>query len=154
MQCSTTKQRIYYDVARPRLLRPVIVMTAMGIRRRTLQSSRLGCVEDFSAPGDRPAPCGSSPEHQLVLPHSGAFELVRRSQDRAAGWKHARRVCECWGKTTPIVMLRAAGHDSRIRIITPRLLMFDETAQCGRASSASRLPARRGTDDATHELAK
>lgn len=39
-----------------------------------LHSSTLGCVEDFSAPGDYPPPCGHSPEYQLVLPYAGAFE--------------------------------------------------------------------------------
>ncbi len=45
-----------------------------GIRRRILHSSALGCVEDFSASGDYPPPCGHSAEYQLVLPYAGAFE--------------------------------------------------------------------------------
>ena len=51
-----------------------LAMPAIGTRRRTLHSSWLGCVEDFSAPGDCPPPCGHSPEYQVVLPYAGAFE--------------------------------------------------------------------------------
>jgi AraC-like DNA-binding protein len=50
------------------------VARARGVRRRTLYSSWLGCVEQFSAPGDCPAPCGHSAEYQLVFPYAGAFE--------------------------------------------------------------------------------
>ncbi len=97
-------------------------MTAMGIRRRTLHSSGLGCVEDFSAPGYYPAPCGHSPEYQLVLPYAGAFEwhvgakTVLLDGTRvlfvSAGEDYAdRHVAGC-------------GHDSII--ITPRLSMLHE----------------------------
>ena len=51
-------------------------MSAIGIRRRSLHSSLLGSIEDFSAPGDCPAPQGHSPEYQLVLPYAGAFEWL------------------------------------------------------------------------------
>lgn len=53
---------------------PFLARPATGIRRRTLHSSGLGRVEDFSAPANYPAPCGYSPEYQLVLPYAGAFE--------------------------------------------------------------------------------
>lgn len=101
---------------------PTHVMSATGIRRRTLHSSGLGCIEDFSAPGNHPPPCGYSPEYQLVLPYVGAFEwhvgaksvfldgtrvlFVRAGEDYAD-----RHVAGC-------------GHDSII--ITPRLSLLDE----------------------------
>lgn len=95
---------------------------AKGIRRRTLHSSGLGRVEDFSAPGDYPAPCGHSPRYQLVLPYAGAFEwhvgakTVFLDGTRAlfvsAGEDYAdRHVAGC-------------GHDSII--ITPRLSTLHE----------------------------
>ena len=49
-------------------------MPGIGISRRTLHSSWLGCAEDFNAPGDCPPPRGHSPEYQVVLPYAGAFE--------------------------------------------------------------------------------
>jgi AraC family transcriptional regulator len=111
-------------------------MTAIGIRRRTLHSSGLGCVEDFSAPGYYPAPCGHSPEYQLVLPYAGAFEwhvgakTVLLDGTRvlfvSAGEDYAdRHVAGC-------------GHDSII--ITPRLSMLHELC---RPAGPSRHPAFR-----------
>jgi AraC-like DNA-binding protein len=44
------------------------------MRRRTLHSSSLGRIEDFSAPSDYPPPRGHSAEYQLVFPYAGAFE--------------------------------------------------------------------------------
>ena len=107
---------------------------AIGIRRRTLHSSRLGCVEDFSAPGDCPAPCGHSPEYQLVFPYAGAFEWhvgaktvfmdVTRVLFVGAGEDYADR------------HVASGGHDSII--ITPRLSVLQEL--CGPAAP-SRHPA-------------
>lgn len=110
------------------------VMPTEGIRRRTLHSSGLGCIEDFKAPGDYPPPCGHSPEYQLVLPYAGAFEwhvggktvfldgtrvlFVRAGEDYAD-----RHVAGC-------------GHDSII--ITPRLSILDELC---RPAGPSRHPA-------------
>jgi AraC-like DNA-binding protein len=102
--------------------KPIFTMTAIGIRRRTLHSSALGCVEDFNAPGYYPAPCGHSPEYQVVLPYAGAFEwhvgakCVLLDGTRvlfvSAGEDYAdRHVASC-------------GHDSII--ITPRLSMLHE----------------------------
>ena len=62
--CVESAHQIRRDLATP----------ALGICRRILHSSGLGCVEDFSASGDYPPPCGHSPEYQLVLPYAGAFE--------------------------------------------------------------------------------
>ena len=109
-------------------------MTAIGIRRRTLHSSELGCVEDFSAPGYYPAPRGHSPEYQLVLPYAGAFEwhvgvkTVLLDGTRvlfvSAGEDYAdRHVAGC-------------GHDSII--ITPCLPMLYELC---RPAAPSRHPA-------------
>ena len=115
----------------PRL---ALVMPAIGVRRRTLHSSWLGCVEDFSAAGDCPAPCGHSPEYQLVYPYAGAFEWhvgaktvfvdVTRVLFVGAGEDYADR------------HIAGAGHDSII--ITPRLSMLQEL--CGLAAP-SRHPA-------------
>ena len=103
-------------------------------RRRTLHSSGLGCIEDFGAPGDCPAPRGHSPEYQLVLPYAGAFEWhvgartelldVTRVLFVGAGEDYAdRHVAGC-------------GHASII--ITPRLSLLQEL--CGHAVP-SRHPA-------------
>ena len=64
----------HFCVESARRLRRDLATPAAGIRRRILHSSGLGCVEDFSASGDYPPPCGHSPEYQLVLPYAGAFE--------------------------------------------------------------------------------
>ena len=110
------------------------VMPAIGVRRRTLHSSCLGLVEDFSAPGDCPAPCGHSPEYQLVFPYAGAFEWhvgaksvfldVTRVLFVGAGEDYADR------------HVAGGGHDSII--ITPRASMLQEL--CGHAAP-SRHPA-------------
>ena len=116
--------------------------TAIGSRRRTLHSSGLGCVEDFSAPGYYPAPCGHSPEYQLVLPYAGAFEwhvgtkTVLLDGTRvlfvSAGEDYAdRHVAGC-------------GHDSII--ITPRLSMLQELC---RPAVPSRHPAFRRVAEST-----
>ena len=140
MQRSTTKQ--CSTSALTGRGRPVIAMAAMGVRRRTLHSSGLGCVEDFSAPGYCPAPCGHSPEYQLVLPYAGAFEwhvgakTVLLDGTRvlfvSAGEDYAdRHVAGC-------------GHNSII--ITPRLSMLHELC---RPAVPSRHPAFRRVAEST-----
>jgi AraC-like DNA-binding protein len=109
-------------------------MPVSGIRRSILYSSELGCVEDFHAPGDCPAPHGHSAEYQLVFPYAGAFEwhvgvsLVFLDVTRVlfvnAGEDYADS------------HVAGAGHDSII--ITPRLSMLQEL--CGYAMP-SRHPA-------------
>lgn len=108
-------------------------MLDRGIRRRTLHSSWQGRVEDFSAPGNCPAPRGHSPEYQLVFPYAGAFEWhvgaktafldVTRALFVGAGEDYADSHV-------------AGGHDSII--ITPRLSVLQEL--CGHAAP-SRHPA-------------
>ena len=99
-----------------------------------LHSSGLGRIEDFSAPGDCPAPHGHSPEYQLVFPYAGAFEWhvgartefldATRVLFVGAGEDYAdRHVADC-------------GHDSII--ITPLLSLLQEL--CGHAVP-SRHPA-------------
>lgn len=94
----------------------------LGIRRRTLHSSSLGCIEDFSAPGDHPPPCGHSAEYQLVFPYAGAFEWhvgaktvfldATRVLFVGAGEDYADR------------HVAGSGHDSVI--ITPRVSLLQE----------------------------
>lgn len=115
---------------------------ATGIRRRTLHSSGLGCIEDFGAPGDYPAPRGHSPEYQLVLPYAGAFEWhvgatavfldATRLLFVGAGEDYAdRHVAGC-------------GHDSII--ITPCLSTLQELC---RHDVPSRHPAFQGVAAST-----
>ncbi len=109
-------------------------MSAIGLRRRTLHTSVLGRIEDFSAPGDCPAPRGHSAEYQLVLPYAGAFE-----------WHVAAKTV--FLDTTSVLFVSAGedyadahiaggGHDSII--LTPRLSLLQEL--CGHAVP-SRHPA-------------
>lgn len=91
-------------------------------------------MEAFSAPGDYPAPCGHSPEYQLVFPYAGAFEWhvgaktvfldVTRVLFVGAGEDYADR------------HVAGGGHDSII--ITPRLAILQQL--CGHAVP-SRHPA-------------
>ena len=97
-------------------------MSAIGIRRRTLHSSRLGYVEDFSAPGDYPAPCGHSSELQLVLPYSGAFEW--RVGGKTAFLDGTRMLFVNAGEDYTDRHVVGCGHDSII--ITPRLSTLKE----------------------------
>jgi AraC family transcriptional regulator len=121
-------------IERARLLGPVIAMTAMGIRRRTLHSSVLGCVEDFSAPGCCPAPCGHSPEYQLVLPYAGAFEWHVGA--KTVLLDATRVLFVCAGQDYADRHVAGCGHDSII--ITPRLSMLHELC---RPAVPSRHPA-------------
>lgn len=97
-------------------------MPAIGIRRRTLHSSWLGCVEDFSAPGDRPAPCGHSPEYQLVFPYAGAFEWHVGA--KTVFMDVTRVLFVGAGEDYADTHVAGGGHDSII--ITPRLSMLQE----------------------------
>ena len=105
----------------------VAVMSPIGLSLRTLHSSLLGRIEDFSAPGDCPAPRGHSAEYQLVLPYAGAFQ-----------WKVGAKTV--FIDPTQVLFVGAgedyadahvacSGHDSVI--ITPRLSLLQEL--CGHA---------------------
>jgi AraC family transcriptional regulator len=120
MQRSTTKQ----DVTRALKGRACSdrSSTATGIRRRTLHSSGLGCVEDFSAPGYCPAPCGHSPEYQLVLPYAGAFEWHVGTKTMLLDGTRVLFVTA--GEDYADRHVAGCGHDSII--ITPRLSMLHE----------------------------
>lgn len=116
--------------------------TAIGIRRRTLHSSELGCVEDFSAPGCYPAPCGHSPEYQLVLPYAGAFEWhVGAKTELLDG---TRVLFVSAGEDYADRHVAGCGHDSII--ITPRLSMLHELC---RPAVPSRHPAFRRVAEST-----
>lgn len=95
---------------------------APATRRRTLHSSRLGRIEDFSAPGDRPAPRGYSAEYQLVFPYAGAFEWHVGA--RSALLDVTRVLFVCAGEAYSDMHVASRGHDSII--ITPRLSMLQE----------------------------
>ena len=103
-------------------------MPAIGVHRRTLHSSWLGCVEDFSAPGDCPAPCGHSPEYQLAFPYAGAFEWHVGAK---SVFLDATRVLFVGaGEDYADSHVAGGGHDSII--ITPRASMLQEL--CGHAA--------------------
>lgn len=95
---------------------------ATGIRRRTLHSSWLGDVEDFSAPGDCPAPRGHSAEYQLVLPYAGAFEWHVGA--RTAFLDGTRALFVAAGEDYVDRHVADGGHDSII--ITPRLSVLQD----------------------------
>ena len=120
---------------------PALVMPAVGIRRRTLHSSWLGCVEDFSAPGDCPAPRGHSPDYQLVFPYAGAFEWHVGPK---TAFLDVTRVLFVGAGEDFTDRHVAGGHDSII--ITPRLSMLQEL--CGHAVP-SRHPAFRRVAEPT-----
>lgn len=103
------------------------VMPAIGIRRRTLHSSWLGCVEDFSASGDYPAPRGHSPECQVVFPYAGAFEWHVGA--KTVFLDGTRVLFVVAGEDYADSHVAGGGHDSII--ITPRLSMLQEL--CGHA---------------------
>jgi AraC-like DNA-binding protein len=109
-------------------------MPAIGIRRRTLHSSGLGCIEDFGAPGDYPAPCGYSPEYQLVLPYAGAFEWHVGA--KTVFLDGTRVLFVSAGEDYADSHVAGCGHDSII--ITPRLSMLQELC---RHTVPSRHPA-------------
>lgn len=110
---------------------------ATGVRLRTLHSSGLGVVEDFSAPGDCPAPRGHSPRYQLVLPYAGAFEF--HVGPRSVFLDATRVLFVEAGQDYTDRHVAACGHDSVI--ITPSLAVLQEL--CRRAVP-SRHPAFRG----------
>jgi AraC family transcriptional regulator len=101
---------------------PVAVVPAIGICRSTLHSSGLGCIEDFSAPGDYPAPCGHSPEYQLVFPYAGAFEWHVGA--RTVFLDGTRVLFVGAGEDYADVHVAGHGHDSII--ITPHLSLLQE----------------------------
>jgi hypothetical protein len=105
-----------------------------GIRRHTLHSSWLGCIEDFSASGDWPAPRGHSPEYQLVSPYAGAFEF--HVGGKTVLVDATRVLFVVAGEDYADSHVGRAGHDSII--ITPRLSILQEL--CGH-DAPSRHPA-------------
>ena len=109
-------------------------MPAVGIRRRTLHSSWLGRIEEFSAPGDCPAPSGHSPEYQVVFPFAGAFEW--HVGVKTAFLDVTRVLFVGAGEDYADSHVAGSGHDSII--ITPHLSMLQEL--CGHAVP-SRHPA-------------
>ena len=102
-------------------------MSAIGIRRRSLHSSLLGSIEDFSAPGDCPAPRGHSPEYQVVFPYAGAFEWHVGAKAVFLDANHLLFVNAAEDYADSHVA--GVGHDSII--ITPSLSMLQEL--CGHA---------------------
>jgi AraC-like DNA-binding protein len=109
-------------------------LAASGIRRRIFYSTDLGCIEDFHAPGDCPAPCGHSDEYQLVFPYAGAFE---RHVGVNMVFVDATRVLFVnAGEDYSDSHVADGGHDSII--VTPRLSMLQELCGC---SMPSRHPA-------------
>jgi AraC family transcriptional regulator len=121
-------------------------MPAIGIRRRTLHSSRLGYVEDFSAPGDYPAPCGHSSEFQLVLPYAGAFEW--RVGGNTVFLDGTRMLFVNAGEDYTDRHVVGCGHDSII--ITPRLSTLHEL--CGRTLPSRHLAFQRVAGSTTARM--
>jgi hypothetical protein len=119
-----------------------LAMPAAGIRRRTLHSSALGSVEDFSAPGDCPAPRGHSPQYQLVLPYTGAFEWHVGA--KTVFLDGTRMLFVSAGEDYADSHVAGCGHDSII--ITPRLSMLQELC---RQAVPSRHPAFQGVAKST-----
>jgi AraC-like DNA-binding protein len=101
---------------------PVPVAPARGVRRRTLHSSRLGHIEDFSAPGDYPAPRGHSAEYQLVFPYAGAFEW--HVGEKMVFLDATRILFVSAGEDYADRHVAGGGHDSII--ITPRVSLLHE----------------------------
>ena len=114
--------------------RHVPLMPALGIRRRMLCSSELGCVEDFHAPGNCPAPCGHSAEYQVAFPYAGAFEW--HVGVNTVFMDVARVLFVVAGEDYADSHVAGGGHDSVI--VTPRLSLLQEL--CGYAMP-SRHPA-------------
>ncbi len=112
----------------------VAAMSMIGLRRRTLHASLLGRIEDFSAPGDCPAPRGHSAEYQLVLPYAGAFEYHIGA--KTVFLDTTRVLFVGADEDYADAHIAAAGHDSII--LTPRLSLLKEL--CGHAVP-SRHPA-------------
>ena len=112
----------------------VAVMPVTSPRLRTLHSSLLGRIEDFSAPGNCPAPRGHSAEYQLVLPYAGAFEWHVGA--KRAFLDVTRVLFVGAGEDYVDAHVAGSGHDSII--LTPRLPLLQEL--CGHAVP-SRHPA-------------
>lgn len=118
-----------------RLLRAAATpCSAIGVRRRILHSSVLGRIEDFSAPGNCPAPCGYSAEYQLVLPYAGAFEWHVAAT--SVFLDSTKLLFVGAGEDYADAHVAGCGHDSII--LTPRLSLLQEL--CGHAVP-SRHPA-------------
>ncbi|MEO6226498.1 MAG: AraC family transcriptional regulator [Thermomonas sp.] len=94
----------------------------------------LGRIEDFSAPGNCPAPRGHSAEYQLVLPYSGAFEWHVAAKTMFLDSTKVLFVGA--GEDYADAHVAGAGHDSII--LTPHLSLLQEL--CGHAVP-SRHPA-------------
>ncbi len=116
------------------------------LRRRTLHRSELGHVEDFSAPGECPAPRGHSPEYQLVLPYAGAFEW--HAGARTAFLDTTRVLFVCAGEDYADTHVAHDGHHSII--ITPHLSVLQEL--CGHAVPAAHPAFRRVARPATPRM--
>jgi AraC-like DNA-binding protein len=121
-------------------------MPTAGIRRRTLHSSWLGRIEDFSAPGGCPAPHGHSAEYQLAFPYAGAFEY--RGGAKTAFLDGTRVLFVSAGEDYADSHVAVGGHDSII--ITPRLSVLQEL--CGHAVPARHLAFQRVAEPATPRL--
>jgi AraC-like DNA-binding protein len=120
-----------------------LVTFARGTRLRTLHASSLGRIEDFSAPGDCPAPRGHSPEYQLVLPYAGAFEW--RVGAKTAFLDVTRVLFVGAGEDYADSHVAGGGHDSII--ITPHLSMLQEL--CGHVMPSGHPAFQRVTKPAT-----
>ncbi|MEO8487662.1 MAG: hypothetical protein ABI585_15145, partial [Betaproteobacteria bacterium] len=94
----------------------------------------LGRIEDFSAPGDCPAPRGHSPEYQLVLPYAGAFEWHVGA--KTVFLDTTRVLFVGAGEDYADAHVAGGGHDSII--LTPGLSLLQEL--CGH-TVPSRHPA-------------
>ena len=114
-----------------------VVMPTLGPRLRRLHASSLGRIEDFSAPGNCPAPRGHSAEYQLVFPYAGAFRWHVGA--RTEFLDVTRVLFVGAGEDYADSHVAGEGHDSLI--ITPHLSMLQE--MCGHAVP-SRHPAFHG----------
>jgi AraC family transcriptional regulator len=138
---------VWHSAAEARAATPAppsvcVGVPATGNRLRTLHSSWLGRIEDFSAPGDCPAPRGHSPEYQLVFPYAGVFEYHVGAKTT---FLDATRVLFV-GAGEDYADLHVAGHGHDSIIITPRLSMLQEL--CGQVAP-SRHPAFRSVTKPT-----
>ena len=101
-------------------------------RRRTLQASTLGRVENFDLPGDCPAPSGHSPDYQIVLPYEGAVSW-RVGAKTALLDSNSMLFVDAGEDFAERHLLPGVGHASII--ITPRLSLLQDL--CGQ-----RIPAQ------------
>jgi AraC family transcriptional regulator len=128
------------------LIRPGAPIAQMGIRRRTLHSSGLGRVEDFGAPGEYPALCGHSPEYQVVLPYTGAFEWHVGAKTVFVDGTRVLFVNA--GEDYAYTHVAGCGHDSII--VTPHLSMLQEL--CGHPMPSRHPAFQRVTKPVTPRL--